>query len=353
MYKHLTYTDRLRIEKWRNEGLKPREIADRLRVHISTIYRELHRGEYERRNGKTWLMEISYSPDIADKKYRDFWKAKGPARKAENDTVFIEYIQNKILNDSYSPAAALAEARHDGVHFENEVCLRTVYNYIAHGVFPKLTNEDLPEKGKRKRAYHKVKESSHVPAGESIEKRPDEINRRETFGHWEMDTVYSSKETSKQSLLVLTERLTRKEIIISMPNRKAESVVEAMDTMEKQFGRIFGRIFKTITVDNGMEFSDVEGLERSILGPGKRTKMYFCHPFCSSERGSNECQNKMIRRKHPKGTDFGEVSAQKIKETEFWMNNYPRKILDWKSSEMKYTECVLQILGKAEKPVCT
>jgi IS30 family transposase len=343
LYKHLTYTDRLRIEKWLNEGLKPRDIADRLRVHVSTIYRELKRGAYERRNGDTWVMEVAYSPDIAHKKYQEYLRCKGPERKAEHDVEFIEYIQNKILDEDYSPDAALAEARNDGKKVD--VCLRTVYNYIADGVFPKLTNEDLPEKGKRHRAYRKVREASRAPAGESIEKRPDEINRRETFGHWEMDTVYSSKETSKQSLLVLTERLTRKEIIISMPNRKAESVVQAMDTMEKQFGRMFGSIFKTITVDNGVEFSDVEGLERSALCPGKRTKLYFCHPFCSSERGSNENQNRMIRRKHPKGTDFGQVSFQEIKETEFWLNNYPRKIFNYKSSETMYKECILKMIG--------
>lgn len=52
-FKHLTNTDRKRIERWQRQGMKPREIADKLRVHISTIYRELKRGEYERLNGDT------------------------------------------------------------------------------------------------------------------------------------------------------------------------------------------------------------------------------------------------------------------------------------------------------------
>ena len=65
-FKHLTKNDRLRMERWLNKGMKPREIADKLRVHISTVYRELKRGEYERLDGDTWEMVTAYSPDIAE-----------------------------------------------------------------------------------------------------------------------------------------------------------------------------------------------------------------------------------------------------------------------------------------------
>lgn len=60
-FKHLTKNDRLRMERWLNKGMKPREIADKLRVHISTVYRELKRGEYERLDGDTWEMVTAYS----------------------------------------------------------------------------------------------------------------------------------------------------------------------------------------------------------------------------------------------------------------------------------------------------
>ena len=92
-------------------------------------------------------------------------------------------------------------------------------------------------------------------------------------------------------------------------------------------------MFKSITVDNGSEFADCAGLERSVLKKrGKRTKMYYCHPYCSSERGSNEKQNQMIRRKFPKGTNFDKVSQTEVKMVEDWLNRYPRKILGWYSS---------------------
>ena len=58
----------------------------------------------------------------------------------------------------------------------------------------------------------------------------------------------------------------------------------------------------------------------------KRTTVYYCHPYCSSERDSNEKQNGMLRRRHPKGTDFKRVSKKKLRETTVWINNYPRKL---------------------------
>jgi len=82
------------------------------------------------------------------------------------------------------------------------------------------------------------KSASRAPAGESIEQRPEEIDEREEFGHWEGDTVYSGKGKRKttRALLTLTERKTRKEIIIAIPNRKAETVVKALDALERKLG---------------------------------------------------------------------------------------------------------------------
>ena len=111
-----------------------------------------------------------------------------------------------------------------------------------------------------------------------------------------------------------------------MPDRTEESTIKALDRIERRFGALFRKVFKTITVDNGGEFSNVERLEQSAIRKGKRTHFYYCHPYSSFERGSNENQNRMIRRRYPKGTDFGKVSTAAIKELEQWINNYPREI---------------------------
>src|SRR5690625_3726666 len=95
----------------------------------------------------------------------------------------------------------------------------------------------------------------------------------------------------------------------------------------------FSQTFKTITVDNGTEFLDVETLETSIKNTEEpRTNVYYCHPYASYERGSNEQMHTLIRRFIPKGSDISQYSKDQIKEIEQWINNYPRRLLDSHSS---------------------
>lgn len=132
---------------------------------------------------------------------------------------------------------------------------------------------------------------------------------------------------------------------IAIPNRKAETVVKALDALERKLGaRRFRAIFKSITFDNGTEFAAAEGLERSCVNKRlPRTKVYFCHPYSSWERGTNENTNGMIRRRFPKGTNFAAVTNAQITQAENWINNYPRKILGYKSSEIVFRECLREL----------
>ncbi len=161
-----------------------------------------------------------------------------------------------------------------------------------------------------------------------IEERPEQVDNRDEYGHWEMDTVYSGKSRSRACLLVLTERMTRQEVILKLKNRKAESVVAALDRYERKLGRKqFRNIFKTITCDNGVEFSDIKGIVKR-----NRTVLYFCHAYASSERGSNENQNKLIRRFIKKGADISRYTNMDIKEIADWMNTLPRRLFNGMSS---------------------
>ena len=132
---------------------------------------------------------------------------------------------------------------------------------------------------------------------------------------------------------------------IAIPNRKAETVVKALDALERKLGaRRFRAIFKSITFDNGTEFAAAEELERSCVNKRlPRTKVYFCHPYSSWERGTNENTNGMIRRRFPKGTNFAAVTNAQIAQAENWINNYPRKILGYKSSEIVFRECLREL----------
>ena len=338
LFKHLSQNDRIKMETMLNSGHKVVEVAEYLHVHRSTIYREIKRGEYTHRNSD-YTEETRYSSDLGQKNHD--WNAQGKGRniKIGNDRPLAEYIEGKIIEDKYSPEAALAAAAESGIEFTTSISVRTLYRYIDKGIFLKLTNKDLPVKGKRKKHNKRVRVQKRASAGESIENRPDEVKDREIFGHWEMDTVKGKQGVTKSCMLVLTERKTRDEIIVKLPDQKAASVVEAIDRLERKWGDMFTKVFRSITVDNGVEFSDYEGLERSVLHEGeKRTFAFYCHPYSSWERGSNENNNRLIRRHIPKGEDFDKKQDRDIGYIENWINNYPRGIFGFKTSAQLFEE---------------
>lgn len=117
-----------------------------------------------------------------------------------------------------------------------------------------------------------------------------------------------------------------------MDSKTQKSVQKVLDALEKKYGKYFREKFKTLTVDNGSEFLDFKGLERSVNNPEEqRVKVYYAHPYSSWEHGTNGNSNKLIRRFIPKGTDIGKISKTYIKYIEKWMNSYPRRILGYKS----------------------
>ncbi|MBO5141541.1 MAG: IS30 family transposase [Treponema sp.] len=317
--KYFTEKERYQLEAYRKAKVPVKEIARLLDKCERTIYYELKRGTVEVLD--THLRKRKeYSAYFAQNKYEKIRENKGAYFKAQNDIEFIAYVQDLIINKKYSAyAVSVALSRSD---LKTKVCERTIYNYIKKGFFPNVTSTHMPYKP-RKKKEEKVKRISWKNSTKPmIHERDKEIYKRLTYGHWEMDTVYSGQTTrNKDCLLVLTERKCRQEIVIHMPDRKASSVVYSLDSLEKMYGKQnFRKIFKTITCDNGLEFSDYEGIIK-----GGRTKLYYCHPYCSSERGSNENANKLIRRWIPKGADISKYVDQ-IEDIQEWINNYPRKL---------------------------
>lgn len=344
-FRQLTMTDRLNIEKWLKEGMTKGQIADKLRVHRNTITNELKRGRYTHLNSD-YTTEERYSPDIAEQRYQDNLRAKGPGLKIGSDLELANFLEKKMLGVQedgtidkgarFSPAAALAAARDAG--YTTTLCKGTIYNYLKKGdVFYALTQKDLIVKGKKKQQHHKVR-AKRAPAGESIERRAEEIAQRVRVGDWEMDSVMG-KQRTKKCLVTLTERRTRYELAFIVPDHTAASVAKVLNKIERRLGRArFRTMFRSITVDNGCEFQDCEALERSCLCKGKRTKMYYCHPYSSWERGSNENQNRMIRRFFPKGYDFTKTTQAQVDRVVQWINDYPRELLGWRSSGQLFRE---------------
>ncbi len=336
-FKQMTHNDRIKMEALLNAGHSKAEVAEQLHFHRSNIYREYDKGKYIHRNSD-YTEEERYSSDLGQKAHDYAQEGKGRALKIGNDRELAEYIESKIVDDKFSPEAALAEVERSGIEFKTTISVRTLYRYIDNGIFLKLTNKDLPIKSKKKKHNKKIKVQKRASAGESIENRPEEVESRKIFGHWEMDTVKGQRGITKSCMLVLTERKTRDEIVIKLKDQTSASVVEALDRLEKKWGDMFCSVFRSITVDNGVEFADYEGMEKSVLKEGKRTFVFYCHPYSSWERGTNENNNRLIRRHIPKGVDFDNRTDEEIAFIEEWINNYPRGIFEYKTSAELFEE---------------
>lgn len=319
---YMTHDERQKLEALRRAKIPVAEIARQLGFCRQTIYNELKLGSYE--HEKDCFLETRYSPEKAEQLHRLRQSAKGRQLKIGHDRSYADFLERKILHDRFSPAAALAAARSAG--FETRICVTTLYSYIEKGIFLDLTNKDLWVKSKRRKRAQKPQRRIVHPKLPSITERPEHINRREEYGHWEMDLIVGAAGT-KPVLLTLTERLSRQEIIIKLPDRRAETISQAFDQLEKKTPN-FKSKFKSLTTDNGMEFISYDRLRRSIHG-GVRFEIYYCHSYAAWEKGSNENHNRMIRRWIPKGTDLTKVSKKRIAEIQNWMNDYPRGILAW------------------------
>ena len=319
-------------------NIPKKQIAEYIGVNLSTVYREIKRGAYQHRNSD-WTEETRYSADKADYKYRQMLREKGSQIKLGNDYEYAEYIARKIIEEKQSPKAVLGYIKKHNIPFNTTVSVNTLYSYIRKGYFASLEMKHLPRGILKKKKEH-VRVNKKAPKGTSIEQRPLTILERTSFGHWEMDCVCGP---TRQSLLVLSERLTRKEIIMQIATQSAQEVVNALNKIERRYGRKFKTIFKTITVDNGTEFSNCQGIEKSIYGKGNRTKVYYCHPYSSWERGTNERINREIRRLIPKGTNLATISPKQIQYVEEWVNNYPREILGFETSNERYAREIAKI----------
>lgn len=339
--KNLTYTQRLQIETLLNAKHAKQEIAKLVGIHIRTLYYELKRGQYEHTikraefwYGDKYKTEVRYSARIAQDRYDLACTAKGRPLKLGNDFALVNYIEQQVKENKISACAALGQIKRKKLPFTS-ISKTTLYRYIELGLIDGLTLQ------KRKQEKRETVAKS-APRGTSIEKRPNAIRKRKEFGHWEMDCVCGP---TNEVLLNLTERMTRKVILFKMANQQADSVVHCLNVLERKYGKLFSKVFKTITVDNGSEFSAFDKMQRSIYGRGKnkRTLVYYCHPYSSWERGSNERLNREIRRLVPKGTNLSKLSIQDVEKVERWANSYPREVLAYATADELFAEQMSQV----------
>jgi IS30 family transposase len=246
MRTHFTFDERLQLHKLHNRQKirNHRILAQMLQKSESTIRRELKRGWIRHVQEEYTFERWECNAEHAESNARGMDSAKGPDYKIGHDRILLEGRRRKP------------------------------------GTAPR-------------------KHSNADAAARSISRRPDEVDSRQTAGHWEADTVVS-----------------------------AASVVRELDIIERQMGpAAFRRLFRSISFDNGSEFSDAVGLESLAITRAGRTTLYYAHPYTACERGANENHNGIIRRLFPKGTAFSEVKDKDVRRMQDWMNLYPRRIL--------------------------
>jgi IS30 family transposase len=330
--------ERTVIQTLLREKRSNRYIAKFLNRKPQTINNEVKRGLKKRirrikaKSGKIYkYIDYIYSAKKAQARYELSRLNCGRKHKWLTSTDFLEFVDDKILNDKWSPDAVVGFVKLHKLFPDDEILsTKTIYNLIDAG-FLKTKNIDLNKKVARKTKKPRSRKNKKI-LGNLIEKRPDIVDSREEFGHWEIDTVVGIKDKSDAVLLTLTERKTRFEVIIKIDGKDASPVNAALTKIKEMSGKYFTRMFKTVTSDNGKEFSGLHELLKDTLD------VYFTHPYSSWERGTNENHNGMIRRFIAKGQSISLVSSSTVQRVQTWMNNLPRKILGYYTPKEKFLD---------------
>lgn len=320
--KTLTLSERRIIQNLFNKHCSITEIAVLLGRAYNTIKNELERGKTLKYNGKIQGYDADTGNDASL-----YNRAKCRRRhKILEKKDFLNYVYLHI-NQGWSCDACVGEALSSGAFNKKDiVCTKTLYNAISSGIIA-IKSADLPEKmGRKKNKKHHHRHNKRL-FGRSIEERPKEVATREEFGHWEADLVIGAR-GSKKVLLTLLERKTRWYVTIPVASKETKAVVSAIKAYISSFGNRADDIFKSITTDNGSEFSSLPEIEKN----GK-TLIYFAHPYSAYEKGSNERHNKLLRRYIPKGLKIDDFSDGYINKVTMLCNRLPRKILGYRTPE--------------------
>jgi len=308
-YKHLNQEEKFYIGKRLQAGDNEFQIANDLGRYASTIAREIERNK----DPITGL----YTGLVAEEKAKS--RQQNAKRKVEVITTISSKAYYTILEELQKKSSPEQIAAILSGELGEPISHQAIYNYLR---------KDKADGGKlylylrrKGRRYRYCKKSVKVAINDkkSIEIRPLKLLLLQTFGNWEIDTIFGKDQ--KSYLLTIVEMGTKYTIIRKIPNKEAATVKAAIEQIQAETGIVI----KTITSDNGGEFAAHAELSK-IFG----FDWYFCHPFCSGERGLNENTNGLIRDFLPKGTDFNLIDDEEILRIQNILNMRPRKALNFK-----------------------
>jgi len=317
-YKHLSIEEREKIQEmlWAKRSI--RDIAKALDRSPASISREIKRN-------KPPIHKV-YAPRLAHRRALDHRKKRGREKRLKNDTI-REYVVTH-LKSKWSPEQISGRIKLDlGEEISYEAIYQYIYAQVKNGTNNiKPNTEDLRPYLRRRRRMRRPKGLRKVqrvlkPQGKSIDLRPKIVLTRKRIGDWEGDTVESKDHKPGVNTLV-----ERKIGLVMITKLKDKSSKATIDVMKERFKKIPERFKHTVTLDNGPENTDWQGVEKAC-----DIDCYNAHPYSSFERPTNENTNGLIRDYFPKKTDFTTISDEEISYVEYELNSRPRKRLGWRT----------------------
>lgn len=355
-YKHLTAIDRKNIERllklkddkhYSGPKITIQYIANVIGFDKSTVSREIKRGMLQTGYNASGPIK-HYAWDVGERIAKKRSNRTKQKTKLNSNNIEIRRLAKIINKEKISPEDAIYQYE---LYYNEKfpICLKTVYKYIRKRII-KL-RKGILRYYKEIRVIKAPKEAKRIQKGDNISKRPNEAENRLEIGHWEGDTIYGSRDGSKECLLTLVDRRGRLFLVFKLPDRTAKSVVKTFDEIEIKIGTYnFVKLFISVTFDNGVEFTKIEEMEASCLKEAaQRIKTYFANAYHSWERATNENTNGWVRYYFPKGTNFSSVSNEKLRIVMNKINYSVRRVLGGMSS-MEFCEKerpeLIEILNK-------
>jgi IS30 family transposase len=310
-------------------GKTNREIAKACRCSASTVSETLNK--YKHEEAEVWESYGSYE------KARHVWEQEMAVARSKNhfrghirSVTKRQYVKEKLINAGWSP-----EIISKRIEIERGLKLstNTIYRYVKAN--RKELQEYLYHHGQpyRQRVGHRrggIKKPKRM-AKKYIDQRPEAINDRSEFGHWEGDLVKGPQNGSGYVLLSLIERKTRYKGFIRMPDAKAET---ALSYLQAFFMRLPDYARRSITLDNGSEFAveTMAKLEQRLGG----FQVYYTETYSPQQKGSDEHSNGQLRWFYPKGTDFVYVPKSDLKAVVQRLNDRPMKLHGFEAPQVMF-----------------